>query len=108
MIEMNHPGEGEWFPPVMLTVAQKYDGIAELTDMILEHFRFLNESGKRVEFEETKSSLRFTELLKDRLFARVYEHIREGNGLEEIVSAIAHREVDPYSAVEDILEKKVK
>ncbi|MFO7981905.1 MAG: methylmalonyl Co-A mutase-associated GTPase MeaB [Desulfuromonadales bacterium] len=108
MIGMNHPGEGEWFPPVMLTVAQKYDGIAELTDKIIAHFEYLNTSGKRVEFEETKSSLRFTELLRDRLFARVYRQISEDNALEPIVCDIAHRRIDPYTAVEEILKKKVK
>lgn len=108
MIEMNHPGEGEWFPPVMLTVAQKYDGIAELVDKIFEHYAFLKSSGKIRAFEEAKSSIRFTELLKEELFRLVYERIDKDEELTRTIQGIARREIDPYTAVQNVLRQKLK
>ncbi len=108
MLEMNHPPEGEWFPPVVMTVAQKHDGIAELVEKIGAHFAHLNQSGKRDHFEENKSSVRFTELLRERLFREVYQHLHAGEGLRRTIQAIARREQDPYSAVEEVLRSRLK
>lgn len=103
MIDMNHRGEGEWRPPVVRTVAQKNEGVSELVEKIEAHRNYLCGSGRLTHFEENKSALRFTELLKDRLFQQVHERIREGGRLSRTVQAIARREIDPYTAVDDIL-----
>ena len=105
MIDMNHPPEGGWRPPVVRTVAQRYDGIGELVEKIESHRDYLCRSGKMIRFEENKSALRFSELLKDRLFQQVHERISQGNRLTQTIQAIARRELDPYSAVEEILKE---
>ena len=105
MIEMNHPGAGEWWPPVLRTVAQKGEGIAELMERIGAHRTHLEASGELRRFEENKSALRFEELLRDQLFARVRERIGDSGAVTQTVVAIARREVDPYSAVEAILQQ---
>ncbi len=107
MIEMKHPGEGEWWPPVVKTVAQKHDGIAELMEKIAAHHEHICRSGHLTHFEENKSALRFIELLKDRLFQQVHERISEGDRLSLTIQAIARRELDPYTAVEDVLREMV-
>ncbi len=103
MIEMNHPDEGEWWPSVMRTVAQKGEGIEELVEKIEEHRRFLAESGQLKHFEENKSALRFEELLRDQLFRQVRKRISDSGNLARTIEAIARREQDPYSAVEEIV-----
>ncbi len=108
MIEMNHPGEGDWRPPVVKTVAQKHDGIAELIEKIEAHREYLCRSGRLTRFEENKSALRFSELLRDRLFQQVHERISEGDRLSKTIQAIARRELDPYTAVEEVLKEMVK
>ena len=108
MIDMNHPGEGEWRPPVVKAVALKHDGIAELVEKIEAHREYLCRSGRITRFEENKSALRFSELLRDRLFQQVHERISEGDRLSKTIQAIARREIDPYTAVESILEEMVK
>jgi LAO/AO transport system kinase len=105
MIEMNHPGVGEWWPPVMRTVAQKGEGVAELVAKIEAHRDHLAGSGELRKFEENKSAIRFEELLRDQLFARIRERIGESGSLSRTIAAIARREVDPYSAVEAILKQ---
>ncbi len=108
MIEMNHPGVDDWWPPVLRTVASRSEGIAELVEKIDAHRAFLDSSGKLSRFEENKSALRFEELLRDQLFRQVHERISAGGRLAETVRAIARRELDPYSAVEEIVERHFK
>jgi LAO/AO transport system kinase len=103
MLEMSHPGEGGWWPPVLKTVAQKNEGIAELVERIEAHRHYLRASGQLSHFEENKSALRFEELLRDHLFRQVHERISEGGRLARTIRAIARREIDPYSAVEEVL-----
>ncbi|MBE0598415.1 MAG: methylmalonyl Co-A mutase-associated GTPase MeaB [Desulfuromonadales bacterium] len=106
MIEMgNH---GDWMAPVVKTVAQKYDGIPELMDKIEAHREFLCHPGRLAHFEENKSALRFTELLRQRLFLQVHEKISQGDRLARTVQAIARRELDPYTAVEEILKEHLE
>ncbi len=107
MLEMNHPEEGGWWPPVLKTVAQKNEGIAELVERIEAHRDHLRVSGRLTRFEENKSALRFEELLRDRLFRQVHERISEGGRLARTIRAIARRELDPYSAVEEVLSEHV-
>ena len=67
-------------------------------------YSILTEAQKR-KFEENKSAIRFEELLRDRLFARVHERIGDSGSLARTIAAIARRELDPYSAVEALLEQ---
>ncbi len=75
---------------------------------IEKHRAFLKQSGKLEHFEENKSAIHFIELLKERLFRRVYQHISTGDHLDNTIRAIARRELDPYTAVEEILKERLK
>jgi LAO/AO transport system kinase len=108
MVEMNHPGEGKWWPPVVKTVAWKNEGVEELVSRVEEHRTHLSRSGKLDHFEENKSAIHFMELLKEKLFLEVYGHINAGDRLGKIIRAIARRELDPYSAVEEVLRERLK
>ena len=108
MIEMNHPPQGQWWPPVVKTVAARHDGIQELVDKIEAHREYLVQSGKLAHFEENKSATHFTELLKDALFRQVYTRLHADDLLARTIQSIARRDVDPYTAVEDILKRSLK
>ncbi|PKN13844.1 MAG: methylmalonyl Co-A mutase-associated GTPase MeaB [Deltaproteobacteria bacterium HGW-Deltaproteobacteria-4] len=103
MLEMNHPPEGDWWPPVLRCVAQKGEGVAELIEKIDEHRTFLQSTEQIERFERNKSTLRFETLLRDQLYSRVRTHISDSGVLAEMIAAISRRELDPYSAVETIL-----
>ena len=45
MLDMRHPQAGIWSPRVVKTSALQGDGIAELTDTLAEHQRFLQQAG---------------------------------------------------------------
>jgi len=108
MVDMKERGADEWQPPVVMTVAQKSDGLGTLVEKIEEHRAFLQAGGRLQGHEEDKSRQRFTDLLKDRLFAHVFGRLEQEGRVENLVRAMARRDLDPYTAVEEILRAHLR
>lgn len=108
MVDMKERSADEWLPPVVLTVAQKKDGLGSLVDKIEEHRAYLHTDGRLQRHEEDKSRQRFTDLLKERLFTQVFGRIEEEDQVRDIVQSVARRERDPYTAVEEILRSHLR
>ncbi|MBI4573723.1 MAG: methylmalonyl Co-A mutase-associated GTPase MeaB [candidate division NC10 bacterium] len=96
---------GGWQPKVLRTVAIKGEGVAELTRAILEHQAFLEKDAGHRQKGKERSRWVFRELLQERVTARVLEKVTENGTLERLIERIAAREMDPYSAVEEVLKK---
>ncbi|MFI5340314.1 MAG: methylmalonyl Co-A mutase-associated GTPase MeaB [Candidatus Methylomirabilales bacterium] len=94
-----------WRPRVLKTVAVKGEGVAELTEAILEHQAFLQEHQGRRQKSKERSHWVFYELLQERATARVIEKVATNGTLDGLIERIAARETDPYSAVEEVLKK---
>ena len=98
-------GKREWQPPIVLTEAVREEGIAELWDKIEEHRRHLEESGLL--------ERRRAENLAGEVFAvasaRAKTHLeRAVTGDEELrrlLDEVKRRELDPLTAVREIMEK---
>lgn len=108
MVDMKERRADEWQPPVVLTVAQKNDGLGSLVDKVEEHRAYLHAGGRLQGHEEDKSRQRFTDLLKERLFAQVFARLKEDGRVETLVRAMARRDLDPYTAVEEILRAHLR
>lgn len=106
MLEMNRYAEGEWRPKVLKTEAQRNAGIEELVNAIDEHYDHLRQSGALKKLLEEKNAKIFIDLLKERLFSEVFQHIRINGRFREILEGMANRHEDPYSAVEKILAER--
>ncbi|BDV43163.1 GTPase [Geotalea uraniireducens] len=106
MLEMKQILPGGWLPPVLLTEASRNRGINELVQEIEAHRRYLEESGKGEKIREERTVRQFTDLLRDRLFAEVYEHLHVNGRFRVLIDEmIAHR-TDPYSTVDKILRER--
>lgn len=106
MLEMKQIQPGGWLPPVLLTEASRNRGINELVQEIEAHRRYLEESGKGEKIREERTVRQFTDLLRDRLFAEVYEHLHVNGRFRVLIDEmIAHR-TDPYSTVDKILRER--
>ncbi len=92
-----------WKPRVVKTVALQGEGVAELTEAIFEHQMFLlkDDGGRRKGRERVHWV--FFQLLQDRLTARVIERAASNGVLERLITRIAAREIDPHTAVEEVL-----
>jgi LAO/AO transport system kinase len=99
------PGRTDWSPPIVKTVATQGKGIAELAKGILAHQAHLDRAGFREKRQRERSRALFLELLQEQATRRLLEGAMANGTLEQTIERIAHREVDPYSAVEELLEK---
>lgn len=104
---MLHLGQshGGWVPKVFKTVAVRGEGVAELSQAILEHQAYLEGEQGRQEKGRERSRWVFWDLLQERMTARVIERVANNGTLDELIAQIAARETDPYSAVEAVLER---
>lgn len=106
MLRMNPEKEGGWSPKVLKTEASRNRGIEELIGEIDAHRCYLVSSGEMHRFLEEKNARYFLDVLKERLFAEVYGHIRVNGRFRQIVEGMMTRHTDPYSAVEEILAER--
>jgi len=94
-----------WKPNVLKTVATKEEGVADLTQAILDHEAFLRQHERRKDKGKERSHWIFHDLLKERLMSQVIQKVVTNGTLEGLIERIAAREIDPYSAVEEVLKK---
>lgn len=106
MLEMGMKREGEWQPKVMKTEANRGGGIMELVDEFETHRGYLFSTAAIERFMTEKCSRVFMEMLKDRLFSRVFEPMRAEGRFDRIVQDLVARRTDPYSMVESIVAER--
>jgi LAO/AO transport system kinase len=91
-----------WDPPVLRTVAQQGEGVAELLAQIRTHGTWLRAHGGLARKARERARLRFESLLAEAAVRRA--KARAGTGcLEAALEGIAERRIDPYTAVEAFL-----
>jgi LAO/AO transport system kinase len=97
--------ESEWRPPIVLTEATRGENVPELWEQIEAHRSYLEESGQLDERRRRN--------LADEVFAvasaRAKRHLEQAVAgdpeLRRLLDAVQRRELDPLSAVREILEK---
>jgi LAO/AO transport system kinase len=97
---------GEWRPPILKTVATTGAGVAELVSTIAE-FRAHAASTQAVR-RKTRSEYRLRELVSQRFMDHLERTVLAPDELGAIVDRIASREVDPYTAANDLLERALR
>jgi LAO/AO transport system kinase len=95
---------GEWRPPVVKTVAVQNEGIDRLIDLLFQHRRHLESTGRLAE-RLTRNDLHFFRQLVLDMAATVL--LQDSPELAALREALAHRAIDPYSAAEKHLEKRL-
>ena len=94
--------DGDWQPPVLKTEAARCTGVTELLDAV-EQF------GERHEHDSDRLRVRAEVRLRDtlgrQLIARLERRDDTRAALEDAVDRIARREVDPYTAAAEIMER---
>lgn len=95
--------EGQWVPSIVRTVATTNQGIAELVARLGEHRAWLmqTEPGRARRLARQAEALR-TEL-RDALTDAALAEL--GDELDQIVHAVAGRQLDPYTAAEELIAR---
>ena len=93
---------GEWRPPIVKTQATADVGISELWTEI-GRFR-QQSSATRATRQRARQEYRFRELLSHQFLQRVERSLPAGD-LDRVFDRLAARELDPYSAAAEVMEK---
>jgi LAO/AO transport system kinase len=104
-LSLHHYASGEWRPPILRTVATTGQGIPELVETIGQ-FR-AHSLGTQAARRRTRSEYRLRELVSQRFMDHLERQVLTAGELGAIVDRIAAREVDPYSAANDLLKRAV-
>ena len=91
-----------WDPPALRTVAAAGEGIAELLEAVAEHGAWLKAHGGFARKARERARLRFGSLLAEEAANRARSHAGAAK-IEQLIQAIADRNMDPYAAVEQVL-----
>jgi LAO/AO transport system kinase len=101
MLDMD-PQMGAWRPPVLQTVASNGEGVAELWAAIEAHRAFLGESGGLEQRRRKRAAAELREIVVRRIEERA-EHATGGADFGRVLDSVVARDVDPYTAAEEIL-----
>lgn len=93
-----------WSVPVQPTTAVNGDGIPELVDVIQRHWHYLQSSSNWLAKEKIRSRREVERLLQTRLLRQL--RVSVSLDLQEaLITAVAAREMDPYTAVARLFAK---
>ncbi len=93
-----------WTPPVLKTVAISGEGAEALMEAIENHRLYLEQSGGRILRDRLRAATELRVILRDYLLEELLARTDPGE-LEILVEAVARREVDPYTAVRQLVHK---
>jgi LAO/AO transport system kinase len=93
---------GSWLPPIVKTVATIGEGVEALRGRIEEHRTYLHASGSYAERETTRAASILDQVLCQQLKTALTARLSDGQ-LARLVTAVANRELDPYSAAQQLL-----
>jgi LAO/AO transport system kinase len=106
MLVHMHPRYAWWETPVLTTQAHKHVGIAELYATIEQHRQTLTTTGQLLVRRRQRRQKELLALLQQRLMAMLVARLEQHEVLHKLNEQVQEGQVDPYTAVEQILGGK--
>jgi LAO/AO transport system kinase len=97
---------GDWRPPIVKTEATSGAGVPELLEAIAA-FRAHAEKTQSIRRRE-RSEFRLRELVSHRFMDHLERRVLAPGELGQLVDRIAARELDPYTATQELLARALK
>jgi LAO/AO transport system kinase len=98
-------GNRDWRPPIVLTEATRGENVAELWEKLEEHRAFLEQSGQLEERRARNLAGEVFAVASARANRHLEAAVREDPELARLLDEVQRRELDPLSAVREILER---
>jgi LAO/AO transport system kinase len=95
----------EWDPPIVLTEAIGGGGIDDLWDAVQRHRAYLGQDGRLTERRRAKLAAEVFSVASSRAQEHLERTVRADPELRRLLDAVERRELDPLSAVREILER---
>ncbi len=102
---------GDWEPQIVETEATKGRGINELYEAIQKHRAYLlaTHPEKWRQITEKRARIQLMGALKDQAFRTILERVEtRGDSLDEFVQKMVDKESDPYTIVQQIIDRELK
>lgn len=93
-------------PPVIKTIATTGTGIDELEAKINEHLSYIQSKGLLEQKRKEKTREKFIELFKYHISKMILK--QKGDIIETLLEEISKKEIDPYTAMEKLLQNIIK
>jgi LAO/AO transport system kinase len=97
-----------WRPPIVLTEALQGEGIEELWDKVEEHRRYLEENQLLAERRAQHLAGEVFAVASARARSHLEQAVTDDPELQRLLGEVQRRELDPLTAVREILEKVFK
>jgi len=97
--------ESLWKPPIVLTEAVRGEGVPELWEKLGAHREFLEDGGLLEERRRKNLAGEVFAVASSRAKAHLQETVADDAELRRLLDEVQARELDPLSAVREILEK---
>jgi LAO/AO transport system kinase len=91
-------------PPVIKTVATLGSGIDELGENIAGHLEYLKDTNKLLDKRKDNSKVEILEIVKQNIMEMINDNVGDIS-IDELSFLVSKRDVDPYTAAEQILQK---
>jgi LAO/AO transport system kinase len=95
--------ERDWQVPILLTEAVRGEGVTELWDALTRHREHLEAGGGLEQRRRANLAAEVFAVASARAKARLEEAVAEEPELQRVLAAVQARELDPLSAVDEIL-----
>jgi LAO/AO transport system kinase len=100
--------ESDWQPPIVLTEALQGEGVEELWDQVEAHRRHLEEKGLLAERRARNLAAEVFAVASARAKRHLEQAVTDDPELRRLLDEVQRRELDPLTAVREILEKVFK
>ncbi len=94
-----------WRPPVIKTSAKDGSGIQDLMAAVQKHRAWSAESGEARRRSVAAMRNEIQMLMQERVLRELRERLDKG-GLDEVVSRVVDKDLDPYGAVDVLLDRR--
>jgi LAO/AO transport system kinase len=97
--------ERDWRPPIVLTEAVTGEGVPELWEKIEAHRKHLGEGGRLAERRRKNLAGEVFAVASARAKSHLEHTVADDPELQRVLDEVQRRELDPLSAVKEIMEK---
>ncbi len=103
ILQLDH--DRAWPPPIVLTEALRGENVPELWEELARHWAYLGEDGRLDARRRENLAREVFSVASSRAKSRLEEAVRDDPELRRLLDAVQRRELDPLSAVREIMEK---
>jgi GTPase len=104
MLALAERAEGAWKPPIVLTVAQRAEGLPDVVEAIEKHREWMASSGE-LERRRTRRARDEIEAIALTALRARWGDVHGRSELDELAAAVVAGKSDPYAAADELLAR---